>query len=126
MRAIAVSAICLICVVSCSKRDESLPGGYKSFSANGNNNYILNKEDSVVVGTNVKEIRVKGCLIVGYRTPEVMIGNPPATTQPISGVYGEFILDAETGILREGLSKEEVNRVLNEASATSHRCLSNK
>lgn len=75
--------------------------GYAFFTSNKYNHYVI-KEKLMVVGSNIVRYEVSGKYMVGFREMPV----DPDTIIDDYDKFGYFILNLESGVLVEGLSKE--------------------
>ena len=93
---------------ACSER--SLGGGYKYVKLNYQNHIIANDHGRILVYTNVTFAKKKGKCIIGLRELDEPVGNPPERMKIVDGKYGYFVFNINTGSLRDGLTKEELDR----------------
>ena len=92
---------------------EDLGNGYSYYSTNAYNRSI-SKDHKVVVYTNVVECKRVGDYILGKRIPSARpdIGEDFLAEQE----YGHFLMNINTGELTDGLTEQEMNEFLSNAS----------
>lgn len=101
-------SIILVFNWSCSHETPiELGNGYQFLPTNTYNHYITHGIKTIV-DTNIVEYEVVGHYIVGLRKPSEWLDIPEDL---VSTNYGYFALNMETGVLREGLDKSEIDAI---------------
>jgi hypothetical protein len=104
---LTLALLSLLLLTACNK-GTPLPGGYAIFIASGSEIMLVDQKGRGVAGANLTQIGNSGALIFGEI--QAMPRRPADSDTP-----GFFILDATTGTIEKGLSREDWLKKLQKA-----------
>jgi hypothetical protein len=97
---------------ACGEREEVLGNGYKYIELSRGNGAIVNSSNRFVVYPNVTNYSRNGRYIFGNRI--LATDNIDRADSNFTSNLGTFILDTNNGHVREAISDEELNGLLNQ------------